>query len=180
MRKILTSVLGVAGLLAVVLALASSPASAAKDVITFESPADATAGNAGTYTITWETQGGCDPGSGTSGASGSVSLTVDETTPGGGTGDQVETGIVIDDICNYDYEVSFATTAGVVCAVTIPDDPTDGTFTIALTADGCATMSAITVTIVGGVDVAEELCTQDDLDNDTENCDDADRHRPPR
>ncbi|MCY3661262.1 MAG: hypothetical protein OXH28_00380 [bacterium] len=173
MRKILTSVLGVAGLLAVVLALASSPASAAKDVITFESPADATAGNAGTYTITWETQGGCDPGSGTSGASGSVSLTVDETTPGGGTGDQVETGIVIDDICNYDYEVSFVSTAGVVCAVTIPATPTDGTFTIALTADGCATMSAITVTIVGGVDVAQELCTQDDLDNDTENCDDA-------
>ena len=78
MRKILTSVLSVAGLLAVVLALASSPASAAKQVVTIETPADDTAGNAGTYTISWKTKGGCDPGSGTSGASGSVTMTIAE------------------------------------------------------------------------------------------------------
>ena len=66
MRKILTSVLSVAGLLAVVLALATSPASAAKDVVTIQSPPDDTVGNVGTYTISWETRGSCDPGSGTS------------------------------------------------------------------------------------------------------------------
>ena len=100
MRKILTSVLSVAGLLAVVLALASSPASAAKEVITIQSPTGTAPGSAGTYTVTWETQGGCDPGSGTSGATGSVTLTVagdgvDDTT-------DAETGVVTDDICNYD------------------------------------------------------------------------------
>ena len=75
MRKILTSVLSVAGLLAVVLALASSPASAAKQVVTIASPGG-NASPAGTYTVSWETQGGCEPGAGTSGATGSVTITV--------------------------------------------------------------------------------------------------------
>ena len=157
MRKILTSVLGVAGLLAVVLALASSPASATKDVVTITSAAAA-----GTYTVTWETQGGCDPGDGTSGASGSVTLTVTPTTPGAATGDTVETGVVIDDICNYDWEVSFVTTTGTVCAATIPA-PSGGATTITGGTD-CAEMSAITVTVVGGLAVEEELCTQADVD----------------
>ena len=99
MRKILTSVLSVAGLLAVVLALASSPASAAKQVVTIQSP---DTDNVGTYTISWETQGGCDPGSGTSGASGSVTITVaDDGTADDGNGTQQQTGVVIDNICNY-------------------------------------------------------------------------------
>ena len=119
MRKILTSVLSVAGLLAVVLALASSPAAADKDVITVQTPTDGTAGNAGTYVVSWETQGGCDPGSGTSGASGSVTLTVADP-DSDGAGDQEETGVVIDDICNYEWEVSFTNGAGAVCAATIP------------------------------------------------------------
>lgn len=78
MRKILTSVLSVAGLLAVVLALASSPASAAKEVVTFQTQADGSA-TAGVWTISWETAGGCDPGAGTSGASGSITITVSAT-----------------------------------------------------------------------------------------------------
>ena len=173
MRKILTSVLGVAGLLAVVLALASSPASAAKQVVTISTPDPAPAGD---YTVTWETQGGCDPGAGTSGASGSVTISVAPSTPGGATGAQAETGIVVDDICNYDYEVSFVSATGTVCAVTI--EVTDaGVGTISGATD-CAEMSAITVTIVGGLAVEEELCTQADLDanltgDDATPCDEA-------
>ena len=118
MRKILTSVLSVAGLLAVVLALASSPASAAKEVVTIQTDDP---GQAGTYTLSWETQGGCDPGAGTSGASGSVTLTVTDSTPNddtANTGPRQETGIVTEDICNYTYKATFTNAAGADCAVT--------------------------------------------------------------
>ena len=76
MRKILTSLLGVAGLFAVVLVL-SSPATAAKGTVVVRSDDEA-----GTYTVNWETRGGCDPGSGTSGSSGSIALTVAPSAPG--------------------------------------------------------------------------------------------------
>jgi len=164
MRKILTSVLSVAGLLAVVLALASSPASAAKVVVTVQTPADATAGNAGTYTVSWETQGGCDPGSGTSGASGSVELTVAETTPGGGTGDQEETGVVTDDICNYSWSATFTNAAGADCVVggtgttgTTASDLTVADGTLALVTANCATVGDI-IAIVGVPDTNAGDC----------------------
>ncbi|MDE0652122.1 MAG: hypothetical protein OXI26_00515 [bacterium] len=177
MRKILTSVLSVAGLLAVVLALASSPASAAKEVVTIQTPADATAGNAGTYTVSWETQGGCDPGSGTSGASGSVTLTVTETTPGGGTGDQVETGVVTDDICNYSWKATFTNAAGAGCAVTgsgtggALEVSTDGN--LALTNGACATTGRLAVTVKGhGTNVGDCISAGEEATPDaTDDCD---------
>ena len=153
MRKILTSVLSVAGLLAVVLALASSPASAAKEVITIQT---ADPGEAGTYTISWETQGGCDPGSGTSGATGSVSLTVTDATPNddtANTGPQQETGVVTDDVCNYTWEATLTNAAGAECVVdsdasrATPIDPTDGTITLTAVDDGCATKGKLAVTV---------------------------------
>ena len=156
MRKILTSVLSVAGLLAVVLALASSPASAAKVVVTIQTEDP---GTAGTYTVSWETQGGCDPGSGTSGASGSVTLTVTPTTPGATTGSQQETGIVTDSICNYTWSASFTNTAGVECVIggaTTADDATSGvdlTVTdagvLGLATGACATTGRLAVTVTG-------------------------------
>ena len=162
MRKILTSVLSVAGLLAVVMALASSPASAAKDVVTITS-----ADQAGTYTVSWETQGGCEPGSGTSGASGSVTLTVAASTPGGTTGAAVETGVVIDDICKYEWDGSFVNAAGAVCEITLPavdQSKSDKTITITGGTD-CTTMSDVVVTIVGADASAAVLCTADDVTN---------------
>ena len=46
-----------------------------------------TASTAGTYTVSWQTQGRCDPGGGTSGASGSTSRRVrDDDTPPDGRG----------------------------------------------------------------------------------------------
>ena len=55
MRKILTGVLGVTGLLAVVLAVSASPATA-QELVRFSTDTDP-----GTYTVSWKTAGGCDP-----------------------------------------------------------------------------------------------------------------------
>ncbi len=157
MRKILTSVLSVAGLLAVVLALASSPASAAKEVVTIQT--GGTPSQAGTYTVSWETQGGCDPGSGTSGASGSVTLTVADADGAGTetTGPQQETGVVTDDVCNYSWSATFTNAAGAACVVggtgttgTTAEDlePTDAGLLSLITAE-CAVTAKITVTVQG-------------------------------
>ena len=185
MRKILTSVLGVAGLLAVVLALASSPASAATKIVVFTTPA-----TAGEYTINWETAGGCDPGAGTSGASGSISVTV-RATSGAASDPPVvneQTGtagtgfVTVNNDCTYEWSASLVDAASkAVCEVTVPaiDITVDAasipiTLT-ALTADGadCAPPGSITVTINATPTADAVTCTQDDLDNDTENCDDA-------
>ena len=74
-----------AGLLAVpllvgpALALAAGPALGQEDpevtarvIVRITTPA-----TAGTYTVDWQTLGGCDPGSGTSGMAGEVTLTVE-------------------------------------------------------------------------------------------------------
>ena len=161
MRKILTSVLSVAGLLAVVLALASSPAAAAKQVVTIISPAS---DNVGTYTVSWETLGGCDPGDGTSGASGSVTITVaDDGTPNDGDGSPQQQGVVIDSDCNYDWSVSHVNAAGAACRITDFDTPAAGTaITLALTADGCAQMGHLAVTVKGsGTNVGDCIAAPD-------------------
>ena len=167
MRKILTSVLSVAGLLAVVLALATSPASADKQVVTISSPADDTAGGAGTYTVSWETQGGCDPGAGTSGASGSVTLTVAEGDTAG-QGEQVETGVVIDDICNYTWSASLVNSAGADCRVNSPVTGTDGDIIdLALVDGGCATTGKLAVTVrANGTEAVAGVDDNDDGDFD--------------
>ena len=135
MRKILGSVLSVAGLLAAVLALASSPAAAVKDVITITSDTES-----GTYIVSWSTQGGCDPGIDEFGASGSVSLTVEEGATAG-----VETGVVIDDICNYDWEAVLVQADGSRCeaAITITDSATT------LVTGDCNSVEKVTFTVVG-------------------------------
>ncbi len=163
MRKILTGVLGVAGLLAVVLALASSPASAAKDVIKVSAPS-ASGNPTGVYTVSWETLGGCDPGSGTSGASGSITLTVTDATVTA-TATTVEDAIVIDTDCKYKYEASFVNSDGAVCSTTLGAE-SGGVRALTAGAD-CATMSDIVVTIVGAPVAAQELCTLEDIAADT-------------
>ncbi|MXV90520.1 MAG: hypothetical protein F4004_07560, partial [Acidimicrobiia bacterium] len=138
MRKIPAGVLSVAGLLAAVLALASSPAAAEKDVITITSDTEA-----GAYVVTWETQGGCDPGDGTSGASDSVTLTVADS--GDGTGTAESTGVVIDDICNYDWEAVLVQADGSRCqaAITITDSAST------LVTGDCNSVEDVTFTVVG-------------------------------
>ena len=79
-----------------------------------------TASTAGTYTVSWVTQGRCDPGGGTSGASGSVALTVvdDGTNTNDGRGTPAADSVVINDICDYDWSATFVTAAGVTCRIT--------------------------------------------------------------
>ena len=158
MRKILVSVLSVAGLLAVVLALATSPASAARSVVTINTDADATS-IAGVYTVSWETAGGCDPGSATSGGSGSVTLTVTAaTTPrvqmyflrpfrtvvtrltlgmvsrtsSPWTGDTEREFVTVNDDCTYKWSASFIDAASKAsCEVGDLPDPNSETAAIA-------------------------------------------------
>ena len=162
MRKILTSVLSVAGLLAVVLALATSPATAAKDVVEVQAPsaADVDTAAVGTYTVSWETQGGCDPGSGTSGATGSVTLAVTQADIDDAETLTVDTGIVTETICNYTYKASFAYANGVACRVTVTEAD-DGDIALAITTDeddvrACVATSTLAVTVrANGTEAAE-------------------------
>ena len=139
MRKILIGVLSVAGLLATVLALASSPATS-QMVIAFR-----TDDEPGKYTVNWSTQGGCDPSKpdadttlATDGATGSISRTV--AVPGGtagtatvgGTGDddiegtEVEFSVAVAGHCSYEWSGSFASNLGgsngIRCAMGVGDD----------------------------------------------------------
>ena len=169
MRKILIGVVSVAGLLAVVLALAASPASAARSVVTINSAA-----TAGVYTISWETNGGCDPGEGTSGASGSVSITVGATNEDAAraaalaetpsrtalnplelTGTAGQEFVTVNDDCTYKFSaVLVEDAAKAVCAVgglpdaTDADGIPDGAVTLTVAATGaCAPGGKITVTV---------------------------------
>ena len=173
MRKILTSVLSVAGLMAVVLALATSPASAAKDVITVT-----TATTAGVYTLSWETSGGCNPGAGTSGGSGSLVLTVTSTdqptsppVTGQLSGDIEADFVTVDDDCHYEWTGSFIDAASKAsCGVGgVPEDdaaedtPDAITFTVEVA--NCAEGGLITVTVSATPTSTEvALCEQADVD----------------
>ena len=142
MRKILIGVLSVAGLLATVLALASSPATS-QMVIAFRTDAEP-----GKYTVNWSTQGGCDPSKpdadttlATDGATGSISRTV--AVPGGtagtatvgDTGDddingtEVEFSVAVAGHCTYEWSGSFVSNLGgsngIRCAVGV-DTVTEG------------------------------------------------------
>ena len=140
MRKILVGVLSVAGLLTAVVALASGPATAAKQVLTITSDTEP-----GTYTVTWSTGGGCNPGAGTSGATGSRTLTVADS--GDGTGTAEETGVTIDDICSYEWSGFLDNEDGSRCKVA-DITFTDGAATLDAL-DDCNTVETVTFTVVG-------------------------------
>ena len=169
MRKVLVAILIVAGLLAVVLALASGPATAANKVVTIKigDHVPSIGGDqsvAGEYTVSWETLGGCDPGAGTSGKSGSVTLTVavlGSLNPGGtdpSVGDllgvPVETGVTINDICTYEWTGSLVEAATAApCAVTDADSAdgfgpdTSDEIVISVASGDCATSATIVIEV---------------------------------
>lgn len=73
-----------------------------------------TAETAGTYTVSWRTLGGCDPGHGSSGADGTLTLTVKATgtrdptpAPGELTGTATTGVVAIRPFCVYEWRVSF-------------------------------------------------------------------------
>ena len=139
MRKILIGGLGVAGLLATVLALASSPATS-QMVVAFQTDTQP-----GEYTVSWSTRGGCDPSRpnadttlATDGATGARSATVSvpgtaaatatvqdargtEGDPGSTIGNEVEFSVAVAQHCTYDYSVTFTSSLGgskgISCAV---------------------------------------------------------------
>ena len=115
------------------------------------------ADTAGTYTVDWQTLGGCDPGSGTSGMSGEVTLTVrargtaDATPePGELTGTPTAGVVVIRPFCVYVWHVSFVeATTDANCIVGpapfAPDDRNEIQITLDDPATSCAQGSRIVV-----------------------------------
>lgn len=106
-----------------------------------------TPATAGTYTVDWQTLGGCDPGSGTSGMSGEVTLTVeadgtadDDSEPGELTGIPDVAVVVTRPICLYVWHVSVveATTDANCIAGPAPFAP-DGRNQIRITLEDPAT-----------------------------------------
>lgn len=104
MRRRLLGFVSVAGLLGASVVLASSPAAADLKVIVVRSDTDA-----GIYTLSWRTLHGCDPGPGTSGASSSTSWTVVD--------EPVETFVVVNDDCAYEFSAAFLNAAGATCRI---------------------------------------------------------------
>lgn len=112
---------------------------------------------AGTYTVDWQTLGGCDPGSGTSGMSGEITLTVkatesadDTPEPGELTGAPDFGVVVIRPICLYVWHVSLVeATTDANCIVEpapfAPDDANQIRITLANPATSCTQRSRIVV-----------------------------------
>ena len=130
------------------------------------------ANTAGTYTVDWQTLGGCDPGSGTSGMTGEVTLTVDAAgtpddtpEPGELTGTPAIEVVVIRPICVYVWHVSFVeTTTDANCIVGpapfAPDDRNEIQITVDDPATSCTQRSRIVVRLHPSVPV-----TVDDTDH---------------
>ena len=124
------------------------------------------ANTAGTYTVDWQTLGGCDPGSGTSGMSGEVSLTVETTgtpddtpEPGELTGTPAVNFVAIRPICVYVWHVSFIeATTDANCVVGpapfSPDSRNEILITLDDPATSCTQRSRIVVRLHPAVPVA--------------------------
>ena len=135
--------------------------SAPAAVVTITTPAVA-----GTYTVTWQTLGGCDPGHGTSGMSGEVVLTVEATgsaddtpAPGERTGDPAEARVIIRPSCIYRWSASFVeATTDANCVVGpapfAPDANHEIRITLTDPATSCAQGSRIVVRLVPTTPIA--------------------------
>ena len=128
MRKIVLSVLSVAGLLAALLALTSGSVSAETGLITVEG----TDVRGGTYTVSWKAKGGCS-----SSSDGSVSKAVEA---GATAGDLIIGAFNTNNNCQYDFTATYVTDAaagfnfpgvnviakGTRCAATVTASGVDG------------------------------------------------------
>lgn len=123
------------------------------------------ADTAGTYTVDWRTLGGCNPGSGTSGMSGEIALTVEATgtpdadpEPGELKGTPDLGVVVISPICVYVWHVSFIeATTDANCIVGpapfAPDDRNEIRITLGNPATSCTQRSRIVVRLNPAVPV---------------------------
>ena len=111
----------------------SPPASAASQVITVRTDTVP-----GTYTVSWATRNNCNPGVGASGASGSMSRTV--------TGGRVEIGVVINDICAYDWSAGFVNADGATCQIAASSlRITNNQMTLAVAPNSCPRTGSLQV-----------------------------------
>lgn len=125
-----------------------------------------TPANAGTYKVSWRALGGCDPGPGTSGMAGEITLTVradgspdDDPQPGELTGTPATEVVVVNPRCVYEWTVMAieATTNGNCMVGPVPFEPDDD-FRITITLDdpdtACSRQSRIVVRLspAAGVD----------------------------
>ena len=122
------------------------------------------AATAGTYTVSWRTLGGCDPGPGTSGDSGTTTMTVEAATlrdstptPGELTG-TAEVGVVVTNPdCHYTWRVSLVeatTKANCIVGPTpfAPDGNNEIVITLADPKTSCARKSRIIVRVIPAVE----------------------------
>ena len=124
-----------------------------------------TPATAGTYTVTWRTLGGCDPGPGTSGMEGEFRLTVQadgspdaDPQPGELTGTPTTEVVLINPQCVYEWAVMVieATTDANCMVGPAPFEPDDD-FRLAITLDdpdtACSSQSRIVIRLNPGVPV---------------------------
>ncbi len=127
-----------------------------------------TPANAGTYKVSWRTLGGCDPGAGTSGMAGQVTLTVRalgspdaDPTPGELTGTPVTEVVVVSPRCVYEWTVMMieATTNGNCLVGPTPFRPDDD-FRLTITLDDpdtdCSRESRIVIRLNPAVAVGRD------------------------
>ena len=160
MKKIIQSVLSVAGLLAALLALSSGSASAETGLITV----DSTNVRGGTYTVTWEALGGCN-----SGSDGSVSKAVKRTDSGGAltlgsfnTNNNCQykfsATYVTDDDAGFNFPGGSPVAKGVRCAATTTPTGVDGdtstaaSVSVTASATDCIDAPKVVFTVNGPAD----------------------------
>ena len=168
------TLLAVSLLVAPALALATGPVLGQEDreavppvIVRITTPA-----TAGTYTVDWQTLGGCDPGSGTSGMAGEVILTVaadgtadDTPEPGELRGTPDVAFVVTRSFCVYVWHASFVeATTDANCIVGPAPFAPDDTDQIRITLDDPATSCTQRSRIVVRLHPAVPL-TVDDTDH---------------
>ncbi len=162
MKKIFVGVLSVAGLLAALLAVAGTPASAAVGLI--EAADDDTTSSTigaigGTYTVSWTAKAGCDQSQ-----NGSITRVIKDDA-GPDTGDEAERRIGsyrTSDNCNYDVTATFVAAEGAIanvdkgtrCAASVDADPNtviraSGLLTVTVDDTDCVVKSQVVVTVDG-------------------------------
>lgn len=123
---------------------------------------------AGTYVVTWQTLGGCDPGSGTSGPAGQATMRVtasglpdDTPQPGELTGTAAVAFVLTRPVCKYVWTVSFVeATTDATCAVgPTPFEPDENNMiqiTLADPQTACAQNARIVIRLVPALPLAED------------------------
>ncbi len=160
MRKIFVGVLSVAGLLATLLAVAGTPASAAVGLIqaTDTNTGDANVGAiGGTYTVSWTAKAGCDQSQ-----NGSVTRVIKHNADS--AADRRIGSYRTSDNCNYDVTTTFVAAEGAIadvdkgtrCAASVGADPAvntqiraSGTLDATVTITDCVGKSQVVVTVDG-------------------------------